>query len=263
MTVLAGDLVSGEGIAQALEGVDVAYFLIHSMEASPDGPFPERERRAAHNFATAAQRAGVQRVVYFGGLMPARGGGSRHLASRLAVEDILRDAAPESVALRASIVIGARSRSFRFLVRLVERIRLMILPAWQRNRTQPLDERDMVEFLARSAISPAVVGQSLDIAGPDILTYREILEGIAEAMLIARPALNLPLTATPLASRVAAVIAGEDPELIGPLMEGLETDLLARDARAAELLGVHLHSFDSAVEHALRQWEAAEPLAAR
>jgi hypothetical protein len=108
-----------------------------------------------------------------------------------------------------------------------------------------------------------VAGQSLDIAGPDILTYREILEGIADAMVIARPALNLPLTATPLASRVAAVIAGEDPELIGPLMEGLETDLLARDARAAELLGVHLHSFDSAVEHALRQWEAAEPLAAR
>jgi uncharacterized protein YbjT (DUF2867 family) len=246
-----------------MEGIDVAYFLIHSMEASANGAFPARERTAAENFAAAAGRAGVRRIVYLGGLLPAQGSPSRHLASRLAVEEILLGASPSSVALRASIVIGARSRSFRFLVRLVERIRVMVLPAWHNNRTQPLDERDMIEFLARAATAPEVAGLSLDIAGPDVLSYREMIERIAEAMLIYRPALRVPLSVTPVASRVAAAVAGEDPELIEPLMESLETDLLARDDRARQLLGMHLHSFERAVDHALRDWEATEELVAR
>jgi len=258
-----GDLISGQGLGEALDGVDVAYYLVHSMEGSTAGGFPEAERRSAENFARAARAAGVGRIVYFTGLMPAEGRLSRHLASRLAVEEILMRASSSSVSLRSSIVIGARSRTFRFLVRLVERLRLMVLPAWHVNRTQPLDERDMLEFLARAATSPEVGGRSLDIAGPDVLTYGQMIEGIADALLVLRPALRLPLTFTPVASRVASAIAGEDPALMGPLMESLETDLLARDLHAAALLGVHLHTFDRAVDHALREWEVTEPLAAR
>jgi len=261
--VRRGDLVTGEGVAEALEGVDVAYYLVHSMDSATGADFPQAERRAAENFARAAKTASVQRVVYFTGLLPQHGKLSRHLASRVAVEEILMNASESSVSLRSSIVIGARSRSFRFLVRLVERLRLMVLPAWHVNRTQPLDERDMLEFLARAATSAEIGGRSVDIAGPDVLSYGQMIERIADAMLVPRPALRLPVTVTPVASQVASAIAGEDPALMGPLMESLDTDLLARDLTAAAILGVHLHHFDRALEHALRDWELTEQLAGR
>ncbi|HEV8152574.1 MAG TPA: NAD(P)H-binding protein [Solirubrobacteraceae bacterium] len=265
--VVQGDAVSGAGLEAALDGVDVAFFLIHSMEtveaAGRDG-FAERDRVAAGRFADAASRAGVRRIVYLGGLVPATGRASEHLASRLEVEELLLGGAPEAVALRASIVIGARSRSLRFLVRLVERVPVMLLPAWRDNRTQPIDNRDVLAYLAAAATSDAVRGSvSVDIAGPDVLTYGELVDRIRDALLVARPALALPITLTPVASRVAAAIAGEDPELIGPLMAGLEGDLLPRDNGAQALFGVRLHHVDAAIERALREWEATEPLTAR
>jgi uncharacterized protein YbjT (DUF2867 family) len=259
-----GDAVSGEGLDAALDGIDVAYFLIHSMEASSDGPFSARERRAAENFARAAARAGVERVIYLGGLLPEGGAASAHLSSRQAVEDVLREAIPCTVSFRASIVIGARSRSFRFLVRLVERLPVLAVPAWGANRTSPVDERDVVALLVRAACADAVCGETLDIAGPDVVTYAELIGRIRDLMLLGRPTLSLSrLTLTPIASRVASVIAGEEYELIGPLMESLESDLLPRDRRAAELLGVRMHGLDAAIERALRDWEEVEPLAAR
>ena len=264
--VVEGDAVTGAGLDAALEGVECAYFLIHSMETAGvanGGDFAERDRRAAGAFARAAGRAGVRRVIYLGGLVPPDASPSHHLASRLEVERILLDAAPEAVAFRASIVIAAASRSFRFLVRLVERLPVLALPAWRKHRTQPIDGRDVIEFLARAAGAPEIAGRSLDIAGPDVLSYAEMIERIRDAMVVGRPALRLGLEATPVASRVAAAIAGEDHALIGPLMEGLSYDLLPRDDAATGLLGVRLHSFDAAVERALRDWEAAEPLAAR
>jgi uncharacterized protein YbjT (DUF2867 family) len=262
LPVLRGDAVSGDGLDRALEGVDIAYFLIHSMEGDSSG-FESRERSAARNFVAAAQRAGVRRAVYLGGIAPA-GDVSRHLASRLEVERILLAGLPEVVALRASIVIGARSRSFRFLVRLVERMRVLALPAWRRHSTQPIDVRDVRSFLVAAATTEhAAGGLSLDIAGPQILTYEAMIVRIAELMLVRRPALRLGRNVTPVAAAIAAAIAGEDPGFVGPLMESLSSDLLARDDRAAALLGVRTHSFDRAVEAALREWESDEPLGAR
>jgi uncharacterized protein YbjT (DUF2867 family) len=267
--VLRGDVLAGEGLAEAMSDVEVAYYLVHSMEPSSGGlDFVARERLAAGNFAAAARTAGVRRIVYLGGLVPRPGHQpgdvrvSRHLASRVEVEQLLLDAVPASLALRASIVIGARSRSFRLLVRLVERMPLLALPAWQRFRTQPIDERDVIAMLVACADSE-LGGDVLDIGGPDVLSYGEMLERIAELMLIGRPAVRLPVNATPLAARVAAAIAREDPELVLPLMEGLRGDLLAREDHAAERFGVRLHKFDAAVEHALADWESVEPLAAR
>ena len=259
-----GDAVSGRGLDRALDGVDVAYYLVHSMEAASDGAFPTLDRRAAENFAAAARAAGVPRVVYLGGLVPREGRSSPHLDSRLEVERTLLQSGPGSLALRASIVIGARSRSFRFLVRLIERLPVLALPAWRANRTQPVDGRDMLEFLARAADpSLPVGGRSWDVAGPQVVTYGELIERIAEAMVVSRPSIGLNLTVTPIASVIAAAVAGEDPALIGPLMESLEHDLLPRDDTAAGAFGVRLHSFEAAVERALREWEAVEPLAAR
>ena len=264
--VVRGDALTGAGLAAALDGVQVAYYLIHSMEparnASP-APFAQRERIAAENFATAATVAGVDRIVYLGGLQGrGEGPGSRHLQSRGQVERILLDAVPGSVALRASIVIGARSRSFRFLVRLVERMPVLALPAWRNFHTQPIDERDIIEMLAACATA-AVAGRSLDVGGPDVLTYGEMISRIADLMLIGRPSLPIGVNLTPLTGRLAAAIAGENPELVLPLMEGLGGDLLPGDDHADQLLGVQLHSYDAAVEHALAEWETFEPLAAR
>ena len=266
--VIKGDAVSGHGLEVALRGIDVAYFLIHSMEPAPGDPagdpFARRERAAAENFARAAAAAGVRRIVYLGGLVPSDGHSSTHLTSRMAVEHILRDAVPESVALRASIVIGARSRSFRFLVRLVERLPVLAVPAWRHHRTAPVDERDVVEMLARAAGCPEVAGATLDVGGPEVVSYGELIDRLADLMLVGRPALRFNrLTVTPIASRVAAVIAGEEYELIGPLMESLDGDLLPGDDRAARLLAVRLHTLDAAIEHALAEWERDEPLAAR
>jgi uncharacterized protein YbjT (DUF2867 family) len=260
--VVQGDALTGAGLDAALAGVEVAYYLIHSMEPGTDG-FADRDRRAAERFAAAAQAAGVRRIVYLGGLVPAGGRASPHLASRAQVEATLLGAAQESVALRASIIIGARSRSFRFLVRLVERLPVVPLPAWRRYRTQPIDGRDVLSYLVAAASSDAVGGQTLDLAGPEVLTYAEMIDRIRDALLVGRAMLPLGFTATPMASRVAASVAGEAHELVGPLMQALTGDLLPRDDRAQQLMPVRLHSFDAAVERALRDWEAEEELSAR
>lgn len=260
---IVGDALLANGLQRAMKGVEVAYYLIHSMEPSDEGPYPERERLAAENFVDAARDAGVQRIVYLGGLLPNGRSPSQHLASRREVERIIMHAVPNSVALRASMVIGARSRSFRFLVKLIERLPVLVLPAWRVNRTQPIDERDMVEILARCASSDAVATLSLDVGGPEVLSYEEIVRRMAELMLVGRPIVGLGVTATPIAAHVAAALTGEHSELFLPLMEGLVTDLLAQDDRAQQLLEVPMHSFDSAVEHALRDWERREPLSAR
>lgn len=262
--IVQGDAVTGEGLAEALEGVQVAYYLMHSLEPSSDGSFGTRELRAAQNFVRAARQAGTERIVYLGGLLPASGPISPHLASRYAVESTLLESVESAVALRASIVIGAGSRSFRLLVRLVERMPVLPFPGWHVRRTSPVDERDMIEIMARVATAQGVAGRPLDVAGPEQVTYGELVQRIRDLLLLDRPTVRFKrLNLTPIVSRVAAVIGDEEHELVGPLMESLQEDLLPRDDGAAELLGVRLHSLDSAIEHALAEWEAVEPLAAR
>jgi uncharacterized protein YbjT (DUF2867 family) len=143
---VAGDLVRDTGLDAALDGVETAYYLVHSMEpaAGANGDFGARDRLAARNFSRAAQSAGVERIVYLGGIVPQDARVSPHLASRLEVERILLEAAPSSTALRASIIVGARSSSFRILVRLIERLRFLPFPAWRDHRTAPIFERDAI-----------------------------------------------------------------------------------------------------------------------
>ena len=253
-----GDVTTGAGLQEALDGVDVAYYLIHSMETASNGGFATREEEGARRFAEAAAAAGVRRVVYLGGILPAKRPVSPHMASRLRVEELLLDAVPDSIAMRASIVIGARSRSFRFLVRLVERVPVIPLPPWGRFRTQPVDGRDMLGFLGRAADLRVPRG-SYDVAGPDVVSYGEMIERIRDLLMLGRPRIALPVSMTAVASQVAAAIAGEDPALVGPLMGSLGSDILPRDMSAPDVFGVRLHRFDRAVERALREWEELEP----
>ncbi|MCX6385249.1 MAG: NAD(P)H-binding protein [Solirubrobacterales bacterium] len=261
--IFTGDAVTGKGLKKALAGTEVAYFLIHSMEAASQGAFADYELQAAEHFAASASDAGVARTIYLGGIVPASGTASPHLASRFDVEAVLREACPDAVALRSSIIVAAQSRSFRFLVRLVERLPLLALPDWRDNQTQPIDGRDVLDYLAKSATVAKAGGRSLDIAGPETISYGQMIERIRELMVISRPSIELPFSLTALASRVASAVTGEDHGLIGPLMEGLSSDLLPRNNEAQEIFDVRLHRFDAAVEHALAQWETVEALAAR
>ena len=261
-----GDLLTGRGIAEAVAGCSTAYYLVHSMERPQNGErsgFADRDRRAAESFAEAARAAGVERIVYLGGIAPA-GLLSPHIGSRIEVEEILLAAVPRSTALRASIVIGAGSPSFRVLVRLVERLRVLPFPGWRRNRTRPIDERDVIEYLARTPRVPGSAGRSLDIAGPDVLSYRQMIERIAESMGVGRMPVAFRASLTPPASAVVAALTGQPTELVRPLMESLESDILPRDPdEAPRLYGLRPRPFDRAVEHALREWEEVEELAAR
>ena len=258
-----GDLLSGAGLEAALHGCHTAYYLVHSMEAATNGDFASRDRLAAENFAAAAQDAGVERIVYLGGVLPAGAVVSRHLGSRLEVEQILLDALPGSTALRASIVIGAGSSSFQLLVRLVERLRFLPFPAWRDNRTRPIDERDAIEYLALTPQRPDAAGRSLDIAGPDLMSYGEMIERIADSIGVGRVPIRLNLTQTPAASAVVAGVTDLPIELVRPLMESLEHDLLPRNDDALAIYGLRPRRFERAVEHALREWEEREPLGAR
>jgi len=263
LALVTGDAVTGVGLDAALEGIDLAYYLIHSMEPAGSGGFSQRDRIAATRFAAAAARAGVGRIVYLGGLRQRNRADSPHLASRVEVERILLAAVPDSVALRASLVIGARSRSFRAIVRLIERLPALPLPPWRNYRTQAIDERDAIAYLVAAAQAPAAGGRVYDIGGPEVLSYGAMIERIAASLLLVRPVVALPFGLGVITSAIAARVSGTPRELLAPLMGSLDGDLLADDEPARSAFGVSLHGFDAAVEHALREWEAREPLRAR
>jgi uncharacterized protein YbjT (DUF2867 family) len=196
----------------------------------------------------------VRRVVYLGGLPPSSEGEdpSRHLQSRLAVERLLLGGFPEAAAFRASVVIGRGSRSFEFLVDLVERLPVLALPQWRDNRTCPIDLRDVLEYLARAATSPAVTGpKTYEIGGADELTFGEMVQRIARLTGQESPTFDLPLTATRVTSRISAAITGEDPGLVEPLMESLDHDLLPNDTQARADFDLRPRGFDEAVRDAL------------
>ncbi|HYI38660.1 MAG TPA: NAD(P)H-binding protein [Thermoleophilaceae bacterium] len=259
-----GDVISGQGLREALDGCRVAYYLVHSMEAADDADFAARDRTAARTFADAAAAAGVERVVYLGGLAPSDRPPSPHIASRVEVEEILLEHGPPATALRASILIGAQSSSFRMLVKLVERLRLLPLPAWRKNLTQPIAERDAIEYLARTPQVAAAAGRSLDICGPDVVSYGQMVTTVADSMGVGRMPVDLGLSLTPPASAVVSALTDQPLELVRPLMESLESDLLPRDAdEAVRLYDIRPLPFARAVDRALTDWERHEELAAR
>jgi uncharacterized protein YbjT (DUF2867 family) len=259
------DVLEGTGLDEALRGCDVAYYLVHSMEAGA-ASFEARDRRAASNFVAACRRAGVDRVVYLGGIKP-NGPLSAHMRSRLEVERILMENLSCATGLRASIVLGAHSPSFRLMVRLIERLPVLPLPPWRHRRTQPIAERDVIQSLVRTPLIGATAGRSIDLAGPDVLTYEAILVGIAAELGVDRPEVDLPIFTAPTFAAVASAIAGAEVELVRALMGSLNADVLPRSENAAhemaELFGIKPLPFIRAVRRALSDWEREEPLAAR
>lgn len=236
----------------SLEGlgrdVDVAYFLIHAMSGGRG--FAERERQGALNFARMARREGVQRVVYLGGLGDESA--SEHLRSRDETAQILAAEGPPLTYFRAAMVVGAASESYRTMRYLVQRLPVMIAPAWLKTATQPIGIDDVVEYLRQALEVPESQGRHVQIGGPDVLSYGEMLDRMAVA-LGKRPRLKLPVPL--LTPRLSALWLGlvtpVDTNVARPLVEGLTTATIVTDPSGAKLFAVSPLPFDETLRRAL------------
>jgi uncharacterized protein YbjT (DUF2867 family) len=245
-----GDAVSGAGLSAALEGCRTAYYLIHSMEGA-GGDFAARDRQAAVNFGEAASAAGVERVIYLGGLEPAGSGGSEHLRSRHEVAEQLRQRVGELVYVRAAMIIGSGSSSFVMLRDLVSKLPVMITPRWVDTRTQPIAERDLVRALADLA-ERGDVPDEVQLGGAEVLTYREMMRGAARAMGRRPPNIvTTPVLSPRLSSYWVSLFTPFDPGLVRPLVDGLRSEMVVRTPPPSGINDAPL-GFDDAVREALR-----------
>ena len=242
--VRAGDALSGDGLEEALEGARTAYYLIHSM--GDDADFGEADRRAAANFGRAANAAGVERVIYLGGLA----GDSDHLRSRAETARVLEEEGPPLVHARAAMVIGTGSASFEIIRHLVDRLPFMIAPRWVDTRTQPIAVADAVDALlalAEAADPPPEV----QLGGADVLTYREMMARYADlAGRRRRPLIKVPLFTPRLSSYWVALVTPVKLGLIQPLVEGLGAEMLVEDPPPPGINDSPM-GFDDAVKAAL------------
>lgn len=246
----ACDLLHPGSLAGAFRGIRVAYYLVHSMGHGA-ADFRELERRAASSFATAAERAGVERIVYLGGPAPS-GPASEHLQSRLDVGEILRAGAVPAVELRASMVIGAGSASWQIVRDLAMRLPVMVLPKWLGSRTRPVALDDVIEGLVRAADLPLEASEWFDVPGPEVMTGQQILERIAALRGRRFFALKVPFLTPQLSALWLRLITRTDFDLARELVMGLKDDLLPKDDRFWGLIGHEgLVSFDDAARRAL------------
>jgi uncharacterized protein YbjT (DUF2867 family) len=245
-----GDVLHADSLRGAGEGVDVAYYLVHSMgRGSSRSGFMERERQAATNFARMAREAGVGRVVYLGGL--GEEPESEHLRSRAETAEVLRREGPPLTYFRAAMVIGAESDSYRVIRYLVERLPAMIAPRWLRNRTQPIAATDVLEYLAQAADLPAAEGREVQIGGPDVLTYAQVLDEMAEVLGVRRrPQLPVPLLSAKLSAHWIGLVTPVDTGVAQPIVESLVTDTVVTDLTGARLFDVEPISTREALRRA-------------
>lgn len=249
-----GDVLHADSLRGAAEGIDVAYYLVHSMgRGGSRSGFAERERRAASNFARMARDAGVGRVIYLGGL--GEEPESEHLRSRAETAAVLAREGPPLTYFRAAMVIGADSESYRVIRYLVERLPAMIAPRWLRNRTQPIAATDVLEYLAQGAELPAAEGREVQIGGPDVLTYAQVLDEMAEVLGVRRrPQLPVPLLSAKLSAHWIGLVTPVDTGVAKPIVESLVTDTVVTDLTGARLFDVDPMS----IREALREAHEAE-----
>jgi uncharacterized protein YbjT (DUF2867 family) len=250
--VIQGDVLSGDGLDEAAAGADAAYYLVHSMGgANGDEDFAARDRRAARTFGEAMARAGVARTIYLGGLEGAGDQRSEHLRSRLEVAEVLGDAVPELVHVRAAMIVGAESASFQMLRGLVEHLPVMITPKWLETRSQPVSIADVVAALAALAVRDDLPAE-VQLGGADILTYREMLRRFAAVQRRRQPLLlPVPLFSPRLSSYWVALVTPVQLSLVKPLVEGLRAETVVREPPPPGLNDAPL-GFDDAVRAALR-----------
>jgi uncharacterized protein YbjT (DUF2867 family) len=233
--VVQADVLDAPSLDSALDGAEVAYYLVHSMGRGSDGgDFASRDVQGAENFAAAAADAGVRRVVYLGGL----GEGSKHLASRHATAEALRAGSVPVTYFRAAAVIGAGSESFLTVFYLVKRLPLMITPRWVTTKTQPIAIGDVVAFLAAAADPSLPVDREVQIGGPDVTTYGGMIDELAIALGRRPPRrMVVPVLTPSLSSLWIGLVTPVDSGVARPLIEGLAAETVVSDDSGMKLFG--------------------------
>ena len=244
----AADASDAASLRPVFDGVDVAYYLVHSLGSSD---FEQRDRAAAENVAREAERAGLRQLVYLGGLGDESPELSRHLRSRAETAEVLASGSVPVTTLRAAMVIGAGSAAFETIVALVDRLPGMICPRWVSTRTQPIALADIAAYLAGAAGREDLLGQSFDAGGPDVMTYRGMMERVARIRGKHPLIVEVPVLSPRLSSYWLHLVTPVQADVARPLIEGLRTETVAHDDRLRQLVPVPLTPFDDAARAAL------------
>ncbi|CAG0971343.1 NAD(P)H-binding protein [Geobacter sp.] len=247
-----GDFLEPASLDAAFAGIDTAYYLVHSMGGGRAG-FERRDREAAENFVAAGNRGRLRRAIYLGGLGETGDNLSEHLASRLEVASILRKGTFKTTSLRAAIIVGAGGASFEMIRALVERLPIMITPRWVSTRCQPIAVGDVIRYLAGCLRDERTAGETFDIGGPDVLTYREMMERFGRVENKFTMILSLPILTPKLSSYWVGLVTPVRPSIAIPLIEGLRNEVVCRDSRIRELIPFPLTPYDEAVKIALAE----------
>lgn len=258
----AGDVLAAETLDRALQGVDVAYYLVHSMTTASHDGFADRDRAAARNFATAAARAGVQRIIYLGGLGDPAARLSEHLASRHETGDVLRRGPVPVTELRAAIIVGAGSASFEIIRDLAAKLPVMICPRWVRSRCEPIGITQVLDYLIGVLDHPQTMGQTLEIGGGEVLTYEAMMRQCAAEMGRRVRILTIPVLTPRLSAYWLNLVTAVPMSLAQPLVEGLRNDVVTRDHRIRNFIPVEPLTYREMVRRALVE-EQAGPLPSR
>jgi uncharacterized protein YbjT (DUF2867 family) len=243
---LAADVTGS--IRGALDGVDVAYYLVHSLGSRN---FSELDRRAAENVAAEAERAGVSQIVYLGGLGEDQPHLSAHLRSRMETAATLSAGTVPVTTLRAAVVVGRGSAAFETIVSLVDRLPVMVAPRWVSTPTQPIALADMIRYLAGVGGLAEALGESFDVGGPDVLTYGEMIRHIARLRGRRPLIVEVPVLSPRLSSYWLHLVTPVRAAVARPLIEGLRNATVAHDDRIRRLLPFPLAGFCDAARHAL------------
>ena len=254
--IVPGDVLEPGSLRAALDGASIAYYLIHSMGAGAH--FEERDLVAARNFSTAAKAAGVQRIIYLGGLAEPSSALSDHLRSRQQTGEALREGGVPVTEFRAGVIVGSNSLSFEMIRYLTERVPIMICPRWVYTRTQPIGIRDVLEYLARSISAPESSGRIVEIGGADVITYGEMMTIYAQVRGLKRWLLPVPFLTPRLSSLWVNLVTPIPASIARPLVEGLRNENVVTDQAARELFpDIVPAGYRVSVERALDQLKAS------
>jgi len=254
--VFEGDVLAPETLSAALQGVSAAYYLIHSMMVSED--FHERDLAAARNFSMAAEQAGVQQIIYLGGLGQSEENLSQHLRSRQQTGDALREFDVPVTEFRAAIIVGSGSGSFEMIRYLTERLPLMICPQWVYTRVQPIAIRDVLQYLVAALSVPESANEIIEIGGTDILTYGDMMLEYAKVRGLRRALIPVPVLTPRLSSHWVHWMTPIPKEIAKPLIEGLRNEVIVEKPGAEEIFpNIHPINYRTAVSLALKRLEAS------
>jgi len=252
VNVVEADALKPESLGAALRGIDVAYYLIHSLSAG-ESTFRAVDVEAAKNFAIAAKAAGVKRVIYLGGLGDATRELSTHLKSRQETSETLRQYGPPLTDFRSAVVIGAGSISFEMVRYLTERVPIMICPRWVTTRIQPIGIDDVVSYLVAALDEPKSKGMTIDIGSPSIETYRSMMLKYAAQRGLRRPLLQVPVLTPRLSSYWVDLVTPIPASISRPLIEGLRSEVVCANNLAHEIFPqIRPLTYEQALERALR-----------